>query len=410
MLDEAAPRLPFYKRRPDSWRHLGFRQMVRAWMFTNLADSALFLMVAVWVKDLTGSDGAAAMVFVVMGLPALFAPFIGQIADKVSRKRLLVVTNMAMVPILTSLFAVSDPSQIWIIYVVVFFYGMMQYTTASAGSGIVRDLLPDEELASGNGVIQTIDQALRLVSPLIGTGLYLLFGPYAVVALTIACFAITTVLISRLVITETPPAVRDAGTSYWEELSAGFRHLFRTPLLGPLTIVLTVAFGVVGMVNAAIFPVMEQGLGVEAAMLGVFVSLQGVGALAGGITSSTVVRKYGEGRAVGLGVALLGLGLIPFVGTSVVAAIVGMVVIGLGIPWIVVAYITLRQKLTPGDLQGRTAAASNVALNLPQTLFLLVAASVIDAIDYRILIWAAVGATLVCAVAAARTPEKTVSA
>src|SRR5690606_6014328 len=169
------------------------------------------------------------------------------------------------------------------------------------------------------------------------------------------------------------------------ELSAGFRHLFRTPVLGPLTVVLTVAFGVIGMTNAAIFPVMEQGLGVETAMLGVLVSVQGIGAVIGGVTSSTSVRRFGESGAVALGVGLIGLGLIPFVGTSLFWAIIGMMVIGFGVPWVVVAYSTLRQKVTPANLQGRTAAASNVALSLPQTLVLMGAAAIIDVIDYRIL-------------------------
>jgi len=402
-MTDTASRQPLLRRRPAAWHRQGFRQLVRAWLFTNIGDSALFLMVAVWVKDMTGSDGAAAMVLVVMGLPALLAPFIGQIADRMSRKKLLVWTNTAMIPILASLFAVRGEGQLWIIYVVVFLYGVMQYCTASAGSGIIRDLLPDEELASANGLLQTIDQALRLISPLIGTGLYVLIGPFAVVSLTTVCFAITAFLLSRLVITETPPAVPEEGSSYWQELGKGFGHLFRTPVLGPLTIVLTVAFGIVGMVNAAVFPMMEQGLGVEAAMLGVLVSLQGVGAVVGGITSSTAVRRFGESRAVGLGTILLGLGLAPFVGTSMFLAIVGMIVIGFGVPWIVVAYMTLRQRLTPAELQGRTSAASNVALNLPQTLVLMGAAAVIDVIDYRLMIGTAVVATFICAFAAFRT-------
>lgn len=390
-------------RRPAAWHRQGFRQLVRAWLFTNIGDSALFLMMAVWVKDMTGSDGAAAVVFAVMGLPALLAPFIGQIADRMSRKKLLVWTNTAMVPILASLFAVNGVDQLWIIYAVIFLYGMMQYCTASAGSGIIRDLLPDDELASGNGVLQTIDQALRLISPLIGTGLYVVVGPFAVVGLATACFAITAFLLARLSITETPPPPREERAGYWRELGAGFGHLFRTPVLGPLTVVLTVAFGIVGMVNAAVFPMMEQGLGVETAMLGVLVSLQGIGAVVGGITSSTAVRRFGESRTVGLGTILLGVGLAPFIGTSLFLAIIGMVVIGLGIPWMVVAYVTLRQRLTPAELQGRTSAASNVAFNLPQTLVLLGAAAVIGVVDYRVMIGTAVVVTLICSLAAFRT-------
>jgi len=38
------------------WKARGFRALVTGWVFTNLGDSALFLMAAVWVKELTGSD------------------------------------------------------------------------------------------------------------------------------------------------------------------------------------------------------------------------------------------------------------------------------------------------------------------------------------------------------------------
>jgi MFS family permease len=391
--------------RSSAWRHPGFRQLARAWVFTNLADSALFLMAAVWVKELTGSDGAAAMVFVVIGLPALLAPFIGQIADRTSRKRMLVIANLAMVPVLMALFAVTDAGSLWILYAVVFLYGVMQFLTGSAGSGLIRDLLPDEDLASGNGVLQTIDQGLRLVSPLIGTALYVAFGPRSVVLLTVVCFAITGYLLSRLAVDESPAAVRDSGSTYWQEITAGFRHLFRTPVLGPLTVVLTVAFGVIGLVNAAVFPVMEQGLGLEPAMLGVFVSLQGVGAVAGGLTSAATIRRLTEKGAIGTGTLLIGVGLIPFIGTSLSLALAGMIVLGVGVPWVIVGYVTLRQRLTPAQLQGRTAAASNVALNFPQTVALMAAAAVIDLIDYRILIVTAATMTMACALAVARTKQ-----
>jgi MFS family permease len=407
---DTTPRPPLFRRRPASWQRKGFRQLVIAWLFTNVADSAMFLMLAVWVKELTGSDGAAALVFVLIGAPALLAPFLGQIADRMSRKRLLTISNALMVPVLASLFMVTDPGELWLIYVVVFLYGVMAFMTAAAGSGLIRDLLPDEELASGNGLLQTIDQGLRLVSPLLGTALYVLSGPFAVVALSVISFGVTAFLLSRLEIDETPPAVPDKDAGYWDELLAGFRHLFTTPVIGALTAVLAVAFGIVGLANVAIFPFMEQGLQIQPAMLGVFVSLQGVGAVAGGITSATVVRRFAETKTVAAGCFLIAIGLLPFVGTNIPLALAGMVVLGVGVPWVVVAYTTLRQKVTPPQLQGRTTAASNVALNLPQTLATLGAAAIIGSIDYRALIWVAAVTTLICVVAVARirTPATSV--
>src|SRR5690606_10488012 len=82
--------------RPSASRAPGFRRLASAWVFTNLADSALFLMAAVWVKELTGSDVAGAFVFVALGLPAVLAPFLGMLADRLPRKRLLVASNLVL--------------------------------------------------------------------------------------------------------------------------------------------------------------------------------------------------------------------------------------------------------------------------------------------------------------------------
>ncbi len=387
---------PWWSRRPGAWKSRGFRQLTRAWFFTNVADAALFLMVAVWVKELTGSDGAAALVFGMVGLPALIAPFIGHLTDRVSRRRLLVVSNLAMAPVVLSLLLVASESQLWLVYAVVFVYGCSGYVTAGAQSGLIRDLLPDEFLASGNGVLSTIDRSLRLVSPLLGTALYLAAGVGPVIVLTAVCFAVTAFLLARLEVGETPPEDVAHG-NYVTEVIAGFRHLAHTPVLGVTTLAMAAGFGIIGFVNVAVFPVMDEGLGVEPAMLGALVSVQGLGAVAGGATAARVIARLGERRTVAIGMLLLALGLIPLVGTSLAAVLGGLVLIGYGAPLVLVAYTTLRQRLTPARLQGRAATASYVAIDLPQTLTTLGAAAIIASVDYRLLIavsiaWVAVAA------------------
>ena len=71
-----------------------FRRLTAAWACSNFGDSALFLTLAIWVKDLTDSDAAAGLVFLFLGLPVFLAPLAGQLADRVSRRRLVVVTNL----------------------------------------------------------------------------------------------------------------------------------------------------------------------------------------------------------------------------------------------------------------------------------------------------------------------------
>ncbi len=201
-------------RRPVAWQSRGFRRLTVAWLFTNVADSALYLMVAVWVKELTGSDVAAGLVFAALGVPAMLSPFLGQLADRMSRRRLLLVAYVGVAGAVATLALVNSPRWLWLIYLVVFIYGTVGYLTSAAQSGLIRDLLPDEHLASGNGLLSTIDQAMRLLSPLIGTGLYVLAGPYAVVALTAGSFLIAAGLLARLHVQESEPeSVSERGST-----------------------------------------------------------------------------------------------------------------------------------------------------------------------------------------------------
>lgn len=370
---------------PSVWKARGFRHLAVAWVFTNLGDSALYLMAAVWVKELTGSDVQAALVFVWLGVPALLAPFLGLLADRVSRKLLVVATNAVLVPVVLSLLLVGGPSQVWIVYVVILVYGAAGYLTAAAQSGIIRGMLRDDQLAAGNGTLSTIDNAFRLIAPLIGTGLYVGVGPHAVVIMTASVFAVATMVFAALPVRHAAPAREQDAGGIVRELVAGFAQLWRVRDLRLLTVSIVIAFGATGLLNVVVFPLLD-GLDVDPAWIGVLVPVQGVGSVVGGILSAKIVTRLGEARAAAFGMALLGLGTASLILPVFAVAVVGMVVMGVGIPVTIVAFVTLRQRVTPDHLQGRTSAAANVAFNLPQTAMSVAGAALLLAVDYRILL------------------------
>ena len=388
------------RRGPVAWSAPGFPRLAAGWVATNLGDSALFLMVAVWVKELTGSDVAAGFVFVALGLPAILAPFIGMLADRMPRRRLLVLNNVALVPLVLSLLLVSGTAQLWLVYAVVFLYSAAGYVTASAQSGIIRAMLRDDQLASGNGVLSTIDNGLRLVSPLIGTALYVWLGAPAVIVLTAACFAVAAVIVAGLPVGGAAPE-REPGRGYVRELVAGFEQLFAPQSLRVITIAAAIGFGATGLLNIIVFPALDA-MHADPVAIRVLVPVQGAGAVLGGLLSATVVTRWGEGRSAALGLLLIAVGSVPFAFSSVVLGGAGMFVMGIGIPITVVAFSTLRQRLTPDALQGRTGAAANVVVNLPQTLVSIAGAGLLLVVDYRVLIWVAVGAVLIGAATALR--------
>ena len=370
----------------DLLRLSTFRRLLGGWSIGNLADSALFLTLAVWAKDLTGSSAAAGMVFFALGAPALFVPLLGLLVDRVHRKSLMVVANLVAAGAAASLVLVEDVSTIWLLYAVTVVYGALGILNGSALSGLLRDLLPDEKLDEANAMLSTIDQGLRIVTPMFGAGLYVLWGGQAL-GLGVASLLVVTAIVLATVRAKESEPERES-SSFWSQTMAGFRHLRSVPVLWQIVTVTAVAFGVVGF-------------------FGVLASIQGAGSILGGLTSARLLRRWGPQRVVGTSLGVLGIAALVAAGevlgwVLLPGMIVAVFAAGAAIPWMVVALVTTRQRLTPPRLQGRTAAATNLAMTVPQIASIAAGAGLVTLVDYRIPLLVACLVLMGCAAALLR--------
>ncbi|MGC3955977.1 MAG: MFS transporter [Propionicimonas sp.] len=372
-----------------------FRWLTTGWVLTNVADSLLMLLLAVWVKDLTGSNAAAGITFALFGVPALAAPLLGQVADRVSRRRMLIVSYAIGAVTLLPLFAVRDAGQVWLIYLVTIVYSTMGYATAAAQSGILRDLLPDDALGPANGRFTMIDQAMRVIMPVLGAAVYAATGMVPLILTAIAGFLGAAGALARLRLTETPPTPADQQQGMFTELAAGFRHLARTPPLGVQSITLTVVFGALGLVNAIVFAILDA-FGIPAAMLGPLMVAQGLAGALGGAVAPRIMQRIGRPQAVALGLVAVVLGHLPLAGSILWLALVGVALLGFGITVAIVAFVTERQVRTPATLQGRVSSATNVLFNLPSVAFTALGAGLLGIVDYRVLVLGSAVAALAC--------------
>jgi len=64
----------------------------------------------------------------------------------------------------------------------------------------------------------------------------------------------------------------------------------------------------------------------------------------------------------------------------------GLILFGIGIPWMIVGLFTLLQRTTPGPLQGRVYSAVEVCVGVPQTLSIALGALLVGFVDYRLLL------------------------
>jgi MFS family permease len=367
-------------------RLLGIRNVrifVGGWTASVFGDWAMFIVLGVWTKDLTGSNSAAGLVFFALGLPSLFSPFAGLVVDRLPRRPVLMWTYAAEAVVVLSLLFVHDRGDVWIIYAVTVFYGASGTLAASARSALLTVMVPQELLGESNGVLQTLREGLRLIAPLVGALIYASIGGGAVAILDSASF-VAVVIALAFIRLEEPRFEREE--HFVTELLAGVRHVFATLPLRQIVLATGVCLLVVGFSETLIFAVLDQGLHRPASFFGVLSSLQGVGAIAGGVTAARVMRRIGDVKLVGLGMGLFAVGELSFVSHSLPLVLAGIAFAGAGIAWLIVGYITAIQMRTPLHLQGRVLSASDTLVNTPQTISIALGALLTTLIDYRILV------------------------
>jgi MFS family permease len=194
------------------------------------------------------------------------------------------------------------------------------------------------------------------------------------------------VVIALLLIRVEEPRFQREEHHFVTELFAGARHVFAIVPLRQIVLATGACLLVVGFSETLIFAVLDQGLHRPTSFFGVLSSLQGAGAIVGGVTAARTMRRIGDVKLVGLGMGLFALGEISFVSHSLPLVLAGIAVAGAGIAWLIVGYATAIQVRTPLRLQGRVLSASDTLVSTPQTISIALGAALIGVLDYRLLV------------------------
>ncbi|MGA5710208.1 MFS transporter [Streptomyces cellulosae] len=347
---------------------------------SGFGTSALWLASGVWVKDLTGSDGLAALCMLAMWLPTLAGPVLGTLADRHRRRPLLVTLSLCMAALLLTLCAVDAPSELWLLYAVLFVYGAAGTVHDAAESALVAGAVDRSLLGDFNGLRMTANEGMKLLAPLAGAGLYTAYGGPGVAVLDAASFlAAALVYVSLRVREERPAPAREGGRSATVE---GVRHLWGDPALRPLVLAGGVTMLCAGVSGALTYAVVE-GLGHSPAYAGVLYAVQGAGSVTVGLLSGPGLRRLGARRFAGYGIGLLAVAValraVPYdpVAWACAAAI------GVGLPAALIAVLTEVQRRTPGPLLGRVTATANALVFTPNVIGLAAGAGLVELIGHR---------------------------
>jgi hypothetical protein len=365
------------------------------WTVSQFGDWALIIVLAVWAKALTDSNASAGLVFFALAAPSIFSPLAGLVVDRVRRRPLLVVVYSIESVVVLSLLFVHDRHDVWLLYAMAVFIGTFGTLAASARSALMTTTIPHELLGEGNAIFQSVREGLRLIAPLVGAGIYAAWGGGVVAVIDSISFVF--VVAALLAMSQTEPRFERVEHNFITEALAGARHIIHTLPLRQIVFSAGAALFVVGFSETIIFAVIDEGLHRPPSFLGVLSMLQGIGAIAGGLTAARGLRVLGDVRVGGIGMAGFAVGEFAFVSSSLPLVAAGIIVAGFGVSWFIVGLMTALQVRTPLRLQGRVSSAADVFISTPQTASIAIGAVLIAIVDYRLLVVVESVAVALCA-------------
>jgi MFS family permease len=362
-------------------RDRSYRRLLIGQTLSALGDYAMFLALAVWVKALTGSSAKAGLAILPFVLPTLIGPALGVYVDRFPRRRTMIITDLAAAASVLPLLAVNDAADIWLIYLASFLIGLCTVVYQAARAGLIVSMLPEDQLGEANGLLQSTSQAMRLFAPLAGAALFAVVGGPAVALLD----AVTFLVSAAFLLGVHAPAIEraDEESGFWPELKAGVRHIVRTSDLRRLTIGTAIVTLAAGVMEVVIFDLIDDGLHRAPEFLGVLSTVEGAGAVIGGVLVGRALRKIGELPTIAWALVAAGIGVGLLATAQIAVVFVGIATVGIAVSLYNVAFITLIQRRTDAAMQGRVMSAVEAAFTVPFAISIAIGAAIVTVVSFR---------------------------
>lgn len=297
----------------------------------------------------------------------LFGLFSGVLIDRWSRRSWLMWANLVQASIFVALALVAEgrlPGGLWVLVATAFVLGAMTTALQSALYAYVPWIVPSDRLATANSRLSVTGQVAFIVGPVLGGFLVERFGFLVAFGFNAATFVVGAVTAALLPRDRRPGRPPDAAGLLAEALE-GMRFIWRDVRLR-LASVGAAASNVVSAFMVAILPLLaaNQFASDEALEMSVIYGAFGVGGVVGALTGGWAVARLGLGRMFIIGLVVWGAGFATTTYlTSRPAVLVLFALTGFGLPWVQIAFSTLRQKVTPEPMLGRVMAGTRAVVN-----------------------------------------------
>ena len=268
---------------------------LRIWLAGGLVGTVRWLevlAVGVYTYQITESPFiVATMLFARMVPTMLLGAFAGALAERVSRRRLMMagLAAMCLVSVVLVVLAASGRLAIWHIALGAVLSGVFWSAEFPVRRTMLGEVAGLGRLSAAMGLDSASNNFTRMLGPLLGGALLTTLGLEGAYAIGVLLYAIAFLNMATLSFEERP-ATESEPVGMLKSINEGLAYI-RTNRLIAGTLVITVFVNLFGFSYVSMVPVIgEQRLGLGAVAIGVLMSAEGCGALLGSLLVAAWVR------------------------------------------------------------------------------------------------------------------------
>lgn len=173
-----------------------FTLMVIGQIASLFGNSIVRFTLSLYVLDLTGSAAAFGAILAVSMVPTiLFSPVGGLLADRVSRKNIMVILDFTTSALIIAFsFIIHATGSLLYIGIAMMLLATIQSFYQPAVQSSIPSLAGDSQLIKANGVVAQINALSSLLGPILSGFLYSFLGLFPILAASAVCFFFSAVM------------------------------------------------------------------------------------------------------------------------------------------------------------------------------------------------------------------------
>ncbi len=324
------------------------------------------------VLQMTHSNLSVAFVLIASTLPGvLLAPIVGVYVDRFDRKILTASMDLFRACVLLGIPLLWWLHQLqpWHLYLMAFFLGVGDYTYNTSVLGLIREVVPAEQLLLANATTGVAAQVGGAVGAVLAGLIIIVSSPVVIMVVNAATFLFSAGCISAMRKGYRPPReirspVHNNWQQFWREFTEGIDYIRNHLHLIALYSVMLVILATLRTINVLLRSFAKEVLTVGPAGFGYVDSMFGVGAVVGSLLLPAFSAPKVSAWAMPGAVLLLAVSLGLFANSHQLSmAMFTYFLIGLAYP-VRILYLTTAQHGTDLEVQGRVHTTFGIFFTL----------------------------------------------